>query len=109
MLEQEIQRQIMLWLGGERILHWKCSLGGARIAGGRRGKNPMKGFPDVAGVMPCGTGRLFVVEVKTKTGRLSPEQLKWRELLEAKGVFYVLARSLDDVIAALRAYERFAS
>lgn len=109
MLESEIQRAILSWLSSEGFVHWRCSLGGVRHSGIGRKKNPMKGFPDIAGIGRNGLGRMFVIEVKTKTGRLSPEQEKWRAVLEAKGVIYILARSLDDVQSVLRCYERAAS
>lgn len=107
MLESDIQRSIQTWLSSRNITHWRCNLGGVRIAGKGAVKNAMKGFPDLAGLLGCGTGRLFVIEVKTKTGRLSPEQLKWRSVLEGKGVLYILARSLDDVMSTFQHYERF--
>ncbi len=60
--------------------------------------NPMKGHPDIAGVFDG--GGYFVCECKTGTGRLEPKQIEWRDKLQAKGVTYVLVRSLDDLAKA---------
>lgn len=97
MRESEIQKQILTWLKARGILCWKTHMDGVRIKGGR-GTNPMKGFPDLFGLLPTGVGRAFAIEVKAPKGQLSPEQVSWREKLEAKGVIYVLARSLDDAM-----------
>lgn len=109
MRESEIQREIAVWLAARGVLFWRCNLGGVRRSGKGFTSNPMRGFPDLAGIMGCGTGRLFTIEVKTKVGRLSPEQERWRAVLEAKGVVYILARSLDDVATRFKAYEEYAS
>lgn len=97
MLETEIQRQILDWLTSRRIWHRRLSIGAVKVKGARR-KNPLKGFPDIFGILPDGLGRMFVIEVKTKSGRLKEEQLQCRAELEAKGVVYILARSLDDAM-----------
>ncbi len=101
MLESEIQTQILDYLKARGILRWRCNLGGVRFKGGK-GRNPMTGFPDIAGICPHGHGRFFTIEVKAKKGVMSPEQLVWRTKLEAKGVVYILARSVDDVAVVFR-------
>jgi hypothetical protein len=100
MLERDIQRQILDWLKAEGIWHRRVSVTPVKINGGQK-RNPMKGFPDMFGVLPGGLGRMFVIEVKTAKGRLSEEQQQCRRELEAKGVVYVLARSLDDAKAVV--------
>lgn len=102
MKESEIQKTILLYLKARGILHWRCSLGGVRLAAGKVGRNPMKGFPDIAGLY-C--KKFFTIEVKTKTGKLSEEQKAWVDRLQGQGVTCVIARSLDDVIEAMRAIE----
>lgn len=107
MLEADIQRQIMAYLDIRRILWWRVPLGAMRIGGGRRVKNPMKGFPDLAFVIG-GVGRLGVIECKLpKKGKWYPEQLEWRERLEAAGVIYIVGTSLEAVSERLNAYEGF--
>lgn len=99
--EQDIQRAILDWLTAKQCVHWRCNLQGARVAGGRRIKNPMKGFPDIAGVLPDNSGRMFVIEVKRPGGVLSADQQKWRQVLEERGVIYILAYSIMDVQLAI--------
>lgn len=103
MLEADIQREIVCYLDIMRVVWWRCALGGLRAAGGRV-KNPMKGFPDLAGIVPGGSGRLFTIEVKTEKGRLRPEQIMWRHRLESAGVLYILARRVEDVSIHLAGY-----
>jgi len=57
-----------------------------------------KGLPDIHG---CIKGRAVYVEVKTGTGKLSPEQLRERARIEQAGGIYIEARSVDDVEARL--------
>ena len=57
-----------------------------------------KGFPDLCMAHPT-KGVLFV-ELKTETGRLSPDQIKWAEALKANGIeYYVWRPSQIDLIA----------
>jgi hypothetical protein len=41
-------------------------------------------------------GRFFVVECKTKTGKLSKDQIKFKDAIQALGHRYYLARSMSD-------------
>jgi hypothetical protein len=41
--------------------------------------------------------RFLSVEVKTPTGRLSPEQETWRQAVQKAGGIAVVARSVDDI------------
>jgi hypothetical protein len=97
--EQVVQREIMDWLKAKGILHWRQHLGAVRVKGARI-KNPMKGFPDIAGVMPGQAGQLFVIEVKKPDGRFSMEQVDWMNRLTAAGVVYVVATAVVDVAKA---------
>lgn len=100
MKESDIQRAILDFLEAKQVTHWRCSLGGTFVR--NRGaiafrKNPMTGFPDVAGICPDSGGKFFTVEVKTPKGRLSPEQKVWKDKLEGQGVLYIIATSVEDV------------
>lgn len=63
-----------------------------------------KGVPDL---ICCQNGRFIGIEVKTITGKISPEQLEFiRRINEAGGLAFV-ARSLDDIIETLQLGDRF--
>lgn len=106
MREQDIQKQILDWLAARGFLHFKLHMSGVMTKRGRT-KNRYAGLPDILGVLRCGTGRMFAIEVKTKKGQLEEKQQEWRARLEAAGVVYLLARSLDDVESVFTAYEEF--
>jgi penicillin-binding protein-related factor A (putative recombinase) len=64
-----------------------------------------KGTPDI---LCFYRGRAVVFELKSKSGRLSPHQKAWRDdfLKSAHQSFYIVARSVDDVQAALDLIDR---
>lgn len=58
------------------------------------------GGADLVGVVRP-TGRFFALEVKTATGRLSPEQRAWARAVTAAGGFVACVRSVDEALRAL--------
>lgn len=60
-----------------------------------------KGSGDLIG-MRQGTGQFLSVEVKTETGRVRPEQERWRGFVESFGGRAIIARSPEDAISQLR-------
>jgi hypothetical protein len=61
------------------------------------------GFADIV-ALRADQPVLFVQVKREDGGRLSPEQVEFADLVQAAtGTCYVLARSVDDVLAALRA------
>lgn len=79
-----------------RGYRWRVSLGALPGISGRAPRpNPMRGHPDIAILLRH--GQYLVIEAKTKTGRLSEIQVKWRERITALGTVYILARSVEDV------------
>ena len=63
-----------------------------------------KGVPDL---ICCQNGRLIGIEVKTKTGRLSPEQVEFIKRINDAGGLAFVARDLDTVINTLGLGDRF--
>jgi len=45
-----------------------------------------KGIPDRMVLLPC--GKPLFIEFKTPTGRLSPHQVYWKEVLEGLGYYH---------------------
>lgn len=57
--------------------------------------SPIKGFPDIAGVLP--SGKFFAIELKTDKGRLSPEQVEWITKLNLTGGIAIVLRSKEEI------------
>ncbi len=53
-----------------------------------------KGVPDF--VIFADGGRVFAVECKTRKGKLTPEQIGWRVLLERNGHKFAVVRSFTE-------------
>ena len=51
----------------------------------------------IADIMAISNGHIFFVEVKTKTGRLSPKQHKFAQLCKAFKTDYIIARDVETV------------
>jgi hypothetical protein len=85
------------------IKWWRMPIGGVmHQVGGKMvyKKNPLKGFPDIAGVLKRrDRGRFFAIELKTKTGKLSPEQIMWQIALDDAGAAVGVIRSIEDLEA----------
>ena len=50
-------------------------------------------------------GKVFWIECKTRTGKLSPKQLGWQMALEAQGASYHLIRSFQDFLDIINGKE----
>jgi len=61
-----------------------------------------KGFPDYVAIR---RDRMLFIEAKGKANRLEPEQLAWRDAIEAAGGEYHVVRpaNLDDFVRAVLA------
>lgn len=53
------------------------------------------GAADIVG--ETSEGRAMAIEVKTGAGRLTDDQIKWRDAFVKRGGLYIECRSLDDV------------
>jgi hypothetical protein len=68
------------------------SIGGKVV----RKKNPLKGFPDYAGLFQ--KGRMWAAEIKAgKAGKLSPEQVDWITRLNHAGAMAVVLRTREEI------------
>lgn len=61
----------------------------------------LKGVADIIGVLPA-DGRILCIELKSKTGRVSPEQKIFLDQIERDGGISGVARSIEDVKEILR-------
>jgi hypothetical protein len=100
--ESNIQRTICDYLALKRYFFWRQNTApavqktGDHWAFRRMPPYSMKGVPDI--ILIDG-GHFVGLEVKTPTGRQSPEQKEFQRRLTAEGGSYHVVRSVDDVIA----------
>src|SRR5690348_7072137 len=85
-------------VGTGRVMLWRSNTGFDRERKVKYGLG--LGGPDLIGVLKP-SGRLAGFEVKTPTGRLSPEQKCWHDAVRAAGGFVAVVRSGDEALAAL--------
>ena len=100
--ESAILKSCLHYLNLRGIEAFRMNTGMAMLPG-RGGKlQPVrfgkKGLPDICGYLDG--GRALFVEVKSATGKLRPEQVVFLERAERCGCKVVVARSVDDLIAA---------
>jgi hypothetical protein len=103
--ESQLQDAIRLELGAAPdLVLWRNNVGVAE----RRGFTIRFGVggPGGADLIGCYRGRFVAVEIKTPTGRQSPEQRTFQALVERKGGVYVVLRSVEDARAWLHDLER---
>lgn len=85
--ETLIQDEIIDYLNGHEILHWRIS-----------NANNMAGFPDI---LCCYNGIFLALEIKTPTGKPTEQQSKViDDINDSHGVARIV-RSIEDVIEAL--------
>ena len=75
---------------------------GNKIFGWRHDARHLKGKADISGILK--DGRRLEIEVKAKGGKLSPEQISFRDrILQSNGV-YIEADSVDALIDGLKKF-----
>lgn len=108
--EADLQRAVFDWLKIRGILAWRMPIGPVihrTVKNGRTTehwkKSPLKGFPDIAGVLRRRRrGVLFVLELKAGKRELTPEQVAWMVDLQASGAAGAVIRSIADLDRAMR-------
>lgn len=100
MKESDIQRLIMLALSEAGCLIFRNNTGVLKNAAGI----PIKfglcvGSSDLIGIAPG--GRFLAVEIKTPTGKATPEQLRFIDAVRARGGIAGIARSPAEALALL--------
>ncbi len=95
-LEKEIQGAIMDYLQAKNVFCWKEHSGGIMVDGGTRYMPiGLRGKSDIMGIYK---GRFLAIEVKRKSGRLSPDQEYFLEKVRSEGGLAFVATSIDDLI-----------
>lgn len=88
------------------VTAWRNHAGKVELA--KRGKTKTDwmqlgapGSPDIVGFLD--DGRFLGIETKTRTGEERAAQLAMRAKVEAAGGVWIVARSVDEMLAALKA------
>ena len=98
--ESSIQRQILDYFAAMRIPALRVNSGRIWAGRGRCLKFGAEGFPDLL-AWP-GRGITIAIEVKRPGEALTPAQIDWAHRLRDKGIQYLVARSVEDVVARIK-------
>ena len=111
--ERAEQSTLVAWADGtglEVLRYLHASLAGEVMSTGqaiRAKKAGMRpGVPDMFLPVPVAGRHGLWIEIKTRTGRLSPDQERWHEFLTRHGYVVVVARSWGGAKEALVSYLR---
>ncbi len=95
MTEKAIQNDILRAFGTLPALRlWRANVGAARI-GTRTIRFGIPGQADLTGILP--DGRRLEIEVKSPTGRQTPQQRSFQTMIERFNGVYILATSVEEV------------
>lgn len=97
--EGEVKKMFIELLERHRLFYWVNPIGPILKNGGRA-KNPNKGMPDIS-VIQNHTGKHIFVELKSKVGKLSPDQIKWMERSTEKNVPTFIVRDIVDAMKVI--------
>lgn len=103
--EKAIQAQILALLRLRGVWHHRNNTGAAvQESGGTRRfmRFGAPGMPDITCYLP--QGNVLWIEVKAQRGRLNEAQTEWRSKAHEHGHHHLVARSVEDVEAALRLF-----
>lgn len=97
MNEHSIQNAIRLKLSDLGYAVFRINSGKVRMADGRWFDTGVpKGFSDL---IACKDGKIYFLEVKTETGKVSPEQLNFISVMRGRyGCTADIVRSVDDAV-----------
>jgi hypothetical protein len=99
--ESELQKSILDYLAWKHVFHYRNNSGA--IFATYKGKDRFfkfgaAGSPDIVCVI---NGQYVGIEVKALKGKQTEHQKEFQRQLETAGGKYILAYSLDDVIAVI--------
>jgi hypothetical protein len=94
--ESEIQGDIVEFLRSINVTHSVTNASGNMGSWKKcRGFKTRKGWPDIVGCLP--NGRFLAIEVKAKTGQVSPDQEEIHEEIRRSKGAVIVARCVRDV------------
>ena len=100
--EQATQDSIRVALAQAGYVVFRTNVGKVKTADGRWFDSGLPtGFPDLMGYKPE-NGRIYFIEVKTKTGRRRKDQVVFANGLRDKNVIYGVCRSAEEAVKIVR-------
>lgn len=111
MTEQDLMKRIQVALSGEGCKAFRTNVGqgwtGSRVMRHPDGSVTIldarpfssglpKGFPDL--LVVADGGKVTFLEIKTPTGRLSPDQIKFADVLRGMGASVEVARTEQEAV-----------
>jgi hypothetical protein len=98
MKEGDTQKQILDYLALKHVFHYRNNSGAFKRDDGHFYRFGAAGSPDIICVIK---GQYVGIEVKAPKGKQSEHQKEFQRQLEEAGGKYLLAYSLEDVVADL--------
>jgi len=104
--EGEIQDAVRLALADvPGLVLWRNNVGMAEHWSPKGVRRTRYGLaPGSADLIGCLSGRFVALEIKTPTGRLTPEQKTWLALVERHGGLTAVVHSADEALAVVRGW-----
>lgn len=96
--ERILQKEVMRYLSSLGVFCWENKTQGTYDPSKRvyRTFTGLRGVSDVLGIVPD-DGRILAIELKSKTGRVRPEQKAFLERIQKDGGVAGVCRSLKEV------------
>lgn len=93
--EGELVKAVCQYLKLKKHFHWRNNTGAMKSPHGGFYRFGTPGSPDIIVIM---NGDFIGLEVKTKSGRQSPDQKEFERAVKDAGGEYYVIRSVDDLI-----------
>lgn len=96
--EHEIQKEIQVALSRHKCTVFRANVGKVQTIDGRWFDTGLpQGHPDLYGFRWV-DNQIFYIEVKSKTGKPRPDQIRFHEFLASHNVIHGIARSVKDAL-----------
>ena len=99
--ERDVLKSCLQYLAYRKGYYWRNNTGALPFGENRFVRFGLKGSADILGVRPTdGVGQFVAIECKATGGKMSAAQDMFRYEIEKFGGLFVLAYSVDDLVAA---------